>query len=234
MLFELGLSLKPGAGAGAPPAPPPELTTDMSGTASTGGATSLTWSHTMGVNPGYSILLVAITWRDTQSLGNVVSAITYNGLPLTQLATKSDGSETTELHYLLNPPAGAHDVVASFSGTLVAIAGSISWDGVKQSGTFGTPVTATGSNTSITCAITIAAGSALIFAAGAFPSTTTTGWTAVGNLAPVQNALMGTSPNRTRGGMYFNFVDSGSLTPTLTLAAAKPWDCIAVELKPAA
>ena len=90
------------------------------------GASPLTFSHTCtGTN---LILFVCVR----SGSGSAPSAVTYNGVSLTQINSRTDGS-TDSLWYLINPATGSNTVSISFSATNI-IACAVSYTGVNQSG----------------------------------------------------------------------------------------------------
>ncbi len=119
-------------------------TTSSSATAS-GGASSLTFSHT--VNSGNdSILVVSVGIRQTGA-DQQVSSITYgsqslNFAGLAELANNED----VELWYLPAPTTGTANVVVNVSHKALFVASATDYFGVNQTIPFGTPVSATGNN----------------------------------------------------------------------------------------
>lgn len=83
---------------------------------------SATFSHTCtGSN---LILIVAIGGRQSlASKGNlVITGVTYNGVALTKIRADeidSDASFRTELWYLIAPATGAHNVVVTYTGSII-------------------------------------------------------------------------------------------------------------------
>jgi hypothetical protein len=77
------------------------------------------------------------------------TSVTYNGINLTQLSTATAASGPhVEMWYLLNPPSGTHDIIATLSdngcGRLI---GASTYYNVDQSTPFGTVATSTGTGT---------------------------------------------------------------------------------------
>lgn len=97
--------------------------------ASSGTASSLTWSHTTA---GTDRILIVFAYREN---GETVTGITYNGVAMTSVTSVSVGTVIEYAYYLINPASGANNVVVSFSGsTANCIASSISYTGAKQTG----------------------------------------------------------------------------------------------------
>src|SRR5216684_143991 len=80
---------------------------------------SLTWAHT--VTAGSNMILdVGVKILNSETC----SGVTYNGVSLTQVSSKVQGAVTLYLFSLVAPATGAaHNIVASFSGSLGASAG---------------------------------------------------------------------------------------------------------------
>jgi hypothetical protein len=99
---------------------------DSSASTNNSTASSRTWSHTCsGSN---RILFVGLLLQSNITC----TGVTYNGVAMTQLATKSNGSNNY-IYYLIAPDTGIHNVVASFSGSGYNWGASASYTGAKQS-----------------------------------------------------------------------------------------------------
>lgn len=110
---------------------------------------TVTFSHTVGTA---NILFVWVAWATTAS---TITGITYNGVAMTQ-AVRQSTNRATEIWYLVNPSAGANNVVITGSAALGRVcAGSHSWNGAN---TTQTPQTIFGNGTSTTPSITCGTG----------------------------------------------------------------------------
>lgn len=116
-------------------------------------ASSLTWAHTVA-NKQNRILVVGVSSEDATAGDVDVSGITYNGVALTKAKDQTwagqseEGSKTNnvEMWYLLDPPIGTYNIIATFGGSCDALSGGgISLYNMKQS----TPEV-TASNTRLT------------------------------------------------------------------------------------
>ena len=100
------------------------------------GATSSTWSHTVGASLSNSLLVVSIATRDGSNSDQLATGVTYGGVALTRagFAQYTGGPPIrAELWYLKNPTAGAANIVASFTGTVDHMScGATSYSGVDQ------------------------------------------------------------------------------------------------------
>lgn len=106
------------------------LAFDAASSATTGGtaSTTLTWSHTC--NGGNRALIVAVSFNPIFT----VNSITYNGVNMTRIGGISDVSpdQGVEQWALSNPASGAHDIVATLSGTTSIVGGAVSFTGAHQ------------------------------------------------------------------------------------------------------
>lgn len=91
-------------------------------------ATSLTFAHTCtGTN-----LILFVCVINNNSTG--ASGVTYNGVALTLLDTRTDaGGNIPELWYLIAPATGANNIVISMSGSCAIAGASSSYSGARQS-----------------------------------------------------------------------------------------------------
>jgi hypothetical protein len=159
---------------------------------STAGATSLTYTHTVGAGLSNGILVVGVSSGNPNAACVTVSTITYNGVSLTQIRADthtdvSEGGVDSELWYLLAPASGVHSVVVTMSGAASGNfgVGSVSFSGVDQvspidaqNGGFST----TGGQTSVSHSVTTVANNAwvmdnLMFSGSGGSATATVGGT---------------------------------------------------------
>ena len=141
---------------------------DSAATKAVTNAASASWSHPVGTGTS-TVLIVGLSTEDTSTTSLAVSAITYNGVAMTAVAssTATAGSSTldrTQLFYLLNPAAGAHTVSITFGGAVNGVsAGSVSLSGVAQSAPSAAAINTATSGTAISASVTVAtAGSWLV------------------------------------------------------------------------
>ncbi len=152
---------------------------DSAATKTATNAASASWSHTVGSGTN-TVLIVGLATEDTSTTSLAVSAITYNGVTMTPVAssTATAGSSTldrTQLFYLLNPAAGAHTVAVTFGGATNGVsAGSVSLSGVAQSAPTAAVIATATSGTAISASVAVAtAGSWLVDVANSGASTAT-------------------------------------------------------------
>ncbi|MEE8599926.1 hypothetical protein, partial [Euzebya tangerina] len=93
---------------------------------------SMVFQHTTTSGPD-RLMLVGISINNDDL--ETVSSITYNGTPLSKLATETNVDDArVEIWQLVAPAAGTHDVIIAFSGDLLlsAVAGAITFTGADQ------------------------------------------------------------------------------------------------------
>jgi len=102
------------------------------------GATSMSWSHTVGSALSNSILIVGVNLEDDDAGDNYfVSSADFNGdaLVLAERAAADEGfTAISEIWYLLSPDEGSHTITVNFSVAINnAFGGSVSFSNVSQS-----------------------------------------------------------------------------------------------------
>ncbi len=127
-----------------------DATSEGSGTTS-----PVTLSHTCtGSN---LILMVGITIYDADpGSPDVVTGVTYNGVPMTQIGKVAHTPDSEDyLYYLINPATGANNISVSLSKTVSAcVIRGASYTGVKQSGQPDASNTGGPTATSLTTSVT--------------------------------------------------------------------------------
>jgi hypothetical protein len=204
---------------------------------SASGSTSLTWSHTVTSAGSDRILIVGVGVDQNQTCCATVTGVTYGGVSMTLVpggtSTRS-GATRSELWYLLNPPAGANNVVVTLSGSADVRAGATSYTGVNQSTPFGTAASATGDSSTASVNVSSAAGELVVDHASL---ESTSAYFTVGAGQTLRYASHGSDGS---GGSNNNAPIGGSSEPgaaTVTmswsLSSGKDWAIVAVPLKPA-
>ena len=193
--------------------------TVTSGATAGGGATSLTFSHTVAAGTD-RVLLVELA---IDGLGVGVSGVTYGGVALTQ-AVRATGNHASEIWYLVAPTVGTANVVVSFGGTTPAAAGASTYNGVDQSAPIGATATASGTGTSGSVAIASNAGD-LVVDAQIWNNnpTLTTG----GSQTQLWQAAAGTSMR----GVSTSEAGATSVTMSETSSSSQNWVIAAVSLQ---
>ena len=135
-------------------------TTSSAATAS-GGASSLTFSHT--VNSGSDSILIVEVADSHGGAGDPVASVTYGGQSLTLLGSATlPNAESADIWYLLAPTVGTANVVVTLTGSCHFVAGATDYFGVNQTTPFGTLVTATGNSSTPSVTVASAAGQLVI------------------------------------------------------------------------
>lgn len=129
------------------------------------GTISASWSHTCTGNA------VVVAVRAQRFTGAPTLGATYGGVPMTLLGSVAyaGANNVVALFGLLNPPSGSQTVVATATaaGASNLAASSVSYSGVSS---FGTPVTNTGSGTSLSQTVSSGANRMVAQAFSAFAS----------------------------------------------------------------
>lgn len=104
----------PGIGFyGAPAGPPAFVSADTGNAAQTG--STLTWSHVIAAGTDCLVVNTALAMNSNGST-NTITGVTYNGVALTKVTQRvNNANEHTEtsIWYLLNPPVGTFNIVAT-------------------------------------------------------------------------------------------------------------------------
>jgi hypothetical protein len=185
---------------------------------SEGYGTSRTWSHTIAGDN--RLLVVGVATRFSSG----PTGVTWNGDTMTLL--DEDGSILyTSLYYILSPDTGTHDIVASFSENMSCATGAISFTGVAQSSTFGTPVnnaaTAETLSTTISGATNDWCVDVIAIRSGAAP-TVIAGQTERANIAEGTAVSLGMSTEPGAASVTMGWTWTGSVQANITAVAIKP------------
>ena len=190
-------------------------------------STSLTWLHT--VSGKSRLLIVGVSLRKNDK--TYVSGVTYGGTALTQLGSQAGGGADMEaqIWYLKAPATGTANIVVSLSNTVTLVAAGISFVGVHQTNTFGTPAGAQATDTSPSVTVSSAANEVVIdvLAAAGDAGTPTegSGQTAQWNDATGAAAADVVGAGSTEAG-------ASSVPMSWTLPNSKKWAVYAVPIKP--
>ncbi len=106
-----------------------------------GSVSSLTFANT--VSSGATLLLVGVGFQSDAAPFESIS-VTYNGVAMTAIGSQmNNNDQQSQPFYMVNPPAGTHNVVITFSGTITSGCGgmAVSMSGSDTSTIFGTQVT---------------------------------------------------------------------------------------------
>lgn len=195
-------------------------------------ANSITLAHTIGAG---SDMMLVVGVCETSGTSDVLTGVTYNGVAMTRFTNGfSAKNARVWMYYLANPAVGTHNIVASFSGTLVPSVGGISYSGVSATPDGGANNTSGPGASSVTVNLTTTADNCwivgLAHADGASPSYTS-GVTARGTLSGDNNRLADSNAAKTPPGSYsmiFSATNSSfeavlvSIAPAVTFIPPKP------------
>ena len=150
------------------------ITKDNTSSAATSsaGATSLTWSHTVGSGSN-RILIVDISTRHSDA----VTSVTYDGLALQLIGAEGDvGNEAhIEMWDLVAPPVGTGNIVVALNSSQTISAGAVDFFGVNQSTPLGTFASAEPTTATPSVIVSSAPGDLVIDAVAIQASETLTG-----------------------------------------------------------
>ncbi len=141
-------------------------THDATTTFTASAASTVGGSHTRGGGCTSPIAYISVAWQ--ASSPTALSSVTYGGSAATLQAGVDlpGGGVRLEVWTYKNPASGAATVTATLAGTVNSLTERVStYCGVDQTASYGTPVTATGSDTLITLDVTSATGELVVDAA---------------------------------------------------------------------
>ena len=201
---------------------------------------SLTFSHTVGAGGAGRILVVGVNMFSTADPLPTVSTMTYAGQSMTFLSTEIDTSVPprirTEMWYITAPATSANNIAITFSASVRAVAGGMSYTGVHQTAPFGAPASAGGVSTSASVAVSSAAGELVVDSVGARENTSETqSLTAGAGQTERYNGVSrtGTINNNNVVGAGSEEAGAASVTMSWTVGTSARWAIVAAPLKPA-
>ena len=130
------------------------------------GSASLTVSHTVGAGGTDRILVVGVSIFHATPVPTVQS-MTYAGSSMTLLAAKTNVATPndrvrSELWYIKNPATGTNNNSITFTASVQAVAGGMSYTGVDQTTPFGTAATFGDDNSTISVNVSSATGEVVV------------------------------------------------------------------------
>jgi uncharacterized repeat protein (TIGR01451 family) len=192
---------------------------------SSGGASTLSWPHTVGSGQN-RVLIVGTSNRD----GNkTVTSVTYGVSSLTRIGYQNGPGNTArmELWYLLAPASGTADIVVTWNGSNAVAAGAVSFTGVDQATPLGAFASAQGNTSSASVAVSSATGDVVIDTIAATGDAVSL--TAGGSQTVQWNVGSGTAGGDVRAAGSTK-PGASSVTMSWTLGASKQWGLGAVAL----
>lgn len=185
---------------------------------------TLKFSHTVGSGPN-SLLMVGVEVHAKTTVDSVV----WSTVALTQVGSVTDSGDkvTVQLWKLVNPPAGAGDIVVTLPSSHRVVGGATSFFGVDHTAPLGVAAENSGdSGTPATVTVSATTGSVVLDAVGANPATT----------------LVVTGPGQTQQyeassdtvtGAGSTAVSGGSKVTMAWSLTAQNWAIVAVSINPA-
>ena len=200
---------------------------DNTSNATSNNAATLSWSHTVGT-PNNRLLLVGISGGN----GSSVRGVTYAGQPLTQRLVQNGPGNRIELWYLLAPPSGTANVVATLANAAPVVGGAASFTAVNQSRPFGESASGSGQTSTASVNIADTTGDQVVFSMvaaneGANPVVVTGAETAAWNNGS------GTASTDILGAAATGPGNESTVPVSYVLATSQPWALGAVALRPA-
>jgi hypothetical protein len=202
---------------------------DDTSNATSTNATTLSWPHTVG-SANNRLLLVGISSGNGSSL----LGVTYGGKPLKRLLVQNGpgNQNRIELWYVLAPPSGTANVVATLANAAHVVGGAVSFTAVNQSRPFGESASASGQTAAASLNVSDTSGDQVVFSIiaaneGANPIILTGGQTATWNNGS------GTRSSDILGAAATGAGAESGVPISYTLATSQSWALGAVALKPA-
>jgi len=196
----------------------------------TGTGASLTVSHTTSGTD--RLMLVAPQWNAGGSTPKFVTAVTYNGVALTQVVHVQQSDDgATDIWKLVNPPTGTYNVVITYdvAPSFAHIAGVMTFTGVDQTTPLGTPASNNESTAGTDATASVVVSSAtgeLVFASVASETPDSVTWQG----GTPEHWHIAAGGNSTVGAGATN---SGAATVTMTWTNVNDhWAAAGVSIKP--
>jgi len=204
------------------------ITFDSQNSVTSTSGTSMSWTHTTGLGSD-RILLVSVDIPSSTTIPS--GGVTYDGTPLTQLATDTYNNPRVRsyLFYLLNPSVGTKTIVVSFGGVSTsAVGGSVTYANVNQTASTITSATATGSsqNPSVSLAASGANSKVLFGHVGTYK--TGSGYT----ITDSQTNRWNQTSQLYKGFGSEKMVTNGTVSTSWTTSATVSWVAICALLQP--
>jgi hypothetical protein len=195
-------------------------------TLDTNGATSPSWSHTVGSGSNRLLTVILTTWNDC------VSGVTYGGVAMTQVAKRLFGATLSDVEYiyaLVAPTSGAATVQVTSTAGLTGRIGAVDWTGVDQATPTSGGTGAAATTNTPTVSVTSAAGDVVL--GGMSCDQGSSGTPTMGAGQTQLWAFQFVAAGETSAASY---EDGGTtVTHSYGLAASKEWALAAVNLKAA-
>lgn len=202
-------------------APSSGVSIDSASSSSASRLVSMTWSHTVA-SVSNRVLVVGVS-----VYGTTVSSVTYGGVSMTRLVTKTQSPSIAELWYLKAPTAGTANVVVTLANSSgYAVGGAVSYYNVDQTNTWGTAVTAGSTSTTPSVAVASATGELVV--------DTMSGASSWGYSVGAGQTQRWNTTLMVMGGGGSTEPGATSVTMSWSSGISAAWAIVAAPLKPAA
>ena len=201
------------------------LDTVSSKDSGTGGASQLTWNHTVTIGASHRLIIVGVSIDDNTD--TTVTSVTYGGQSLSQVpgATATYNAARVDMWYRKDPLTGINSVQVNLSRSTQAVGGATSYTGVDQTTPFGTACAAANRSGTASCSVSSAADELVVDVVCA-ESTSATLTVGANQTQRYKNEVT----NARAGGS--TEPGAASVTMSWTISATKDWAIAAVPIKP--
>ena len=199
-------------------------------------ANHMQWQHTTGTGSAMLLLVTVDVFSDG---GNTVSvsSVTYNGVALTQAISEiySHGNNPrvlSYLYYIVNPSFGTNTIAVTFSGSTMAVGGSVTYANVNQTSPLQVSNVNSGSSGSQSVSLT-ASGSnnKLLFGhMGSYRTASPSDYTVTEGTG--QTNRWAQTGSTFKGRCSEKAVTSGSVSMTWATSRTVSWTAIAAVIQP--
>jgi hypothetical protein len=196
-------------------------------------ASTLTWTHSTGLDGADKILLVSVDIFRSNNAPTTISSITCDGVALTQVATTSYDANPrvrSYVYYLTSPAVGTNNITVTFASTTLAVGGAITYTNVNQA----TPVLASnissnsGTNPSVSLTTLDTNLKVLFGHLGTYRTSNPTAY----NVNDGQTNRWSQTDNVYKGYGSDKTVTNGTVSTSWTPTNTVSWTAIAVLLQP--
>jgi hypothetical protein len=197
------------------------------------GGTSNTFAHTVAGSDRVLYVFVTTRFSDT------VTAVTYNGDALSQIATVNNSPDNLVsacVWRLIAPDTGTNNVVVTFSAARTGECTAVSLTGVHQTTPEGTPATGSdvsgGGFTNPSVVVSSATGELVVDCVGLQNDSTSKTLTVGADQTQLEQGSVGTTTSIV--GAVSTEPGAASVTMSWTPSTADDWAQVAVPVKPSA
>ena len=197
---------------------------DATGSATGTCGTPLTWQHTIGATANDRYLLVGVS---TGASAVTPTSVTFGAQGMGLLASQATGTAGVFIYGLVAPTRGTGTITVTLpAGPCSAVGGSLSYTGVDQTTSTGTPATAGGTGTTASVSPSTVQGDKVISVLSAVGATSATPQAgALVRWSATSGTVLGAGDTASRTG-----TGTVNLTMSWTLAPSSPFALAAVPV----